>query len=126
MLLLSGLRTMKSCNRIISISYRVNEFMKNSLFFIDLLLSNVALRYKIIVLGLIFEVSQVNFIHYSCIIFFKKLHVAHEILLVVLENYFDSLLAFLVLFRNYFVRLGLATGQKCLKLLVNEKILING
>jgi hypothetical protein len=125
MLLVYRLWAMKSSDRIISVSYRANELMKNPLFFIDLLLSNVALRYEIVVLCLIFEISQVDFVHYSCIIFFEKLHIADQILFVVLENHFYSLLAFLVLFRNYFVRLSLATGQKCLKLLVNKKILIN-
>jgi hypothetical protein len=119
-------RLMQSRDIIVCLSNGINKFMKNSFLLIDLLLTNIALWYQIIVFSLIFEISQIYFIHYSCIILFKELHISHKILLMVLENNFHSFFATFVLGYNKLISFGLSAWKKCFKLLFHKEILING
>ncbi len=111
---------------VVGLSDLINQFMKGPFLFIDLFLTNIALRNEIVVFSLILKIGQVNFIHNSSVIFLEQLHVAHQILLMILQDGLDSLLTSLVLANDQLISLGLPAGKESLQLFIHKVCLING
>jgi hypothetical protein len=117
---------MQCGDMVVGLSDGVDQFMKGPLLFVDLLLPDVALRNKVIVFSLVLDVCEVDLVHDAGVVFFKELHVADEILLVVLQDCLYSLLASLILTHYQVVRLRLPAGEEGLQLLIHEEGLVNG
>jgi len=57
--------------------------MKDALIFTDLLFANVTFGYKVVVVSLVLEISQIDFINYARVIFFEKVHIFEQIISVI-------------------------------------------
>lgn len=88
--------------------------MQNAFLFVDLFLTDIALRYEVIVFGLILEIGQINLIDYASIVFFEEIHILDQVIFVVVQNLLDFLFVALVLDRCQLILFHFLAADKTL------------
>lgn len=80
--------------------------MQDSLILVDLLFADVALGDEVVVFSLVLEIGEINLVHNPRVVLLEQLHIAHQVLLVVLQHSLNSFFALFVLIHYQIVSLG--------------------
>lgn len=100
--------------------------MEDPLLLVDLFFADVALGDEVVIFSLVLEIGEVDLVHNPRVVLLEQLHIAHQVLLVILQHSLHSFFTLLVLINYQIVSLGFPVREEGLKLFVHEVCLVDG